>query len=53
MEIPTYLLVSGSGNHIADIVVATYPGLLDHVFDFHYYEQRAIFGSDFRSCAEG
>jgi hypothetical protein len=42
VEIPPDLLVVGSGNHLADIVEATYPDILNGMRDSTFFQQHAI-----------
>jgi len=42
VEIPNDLLVENSGDPISDIVRATYPGLVDDMFDVKFFQDRAI-----------
>jgi len=42
VEIPPDLLVTGSGNYLADIVEATYPDILNGMRDSTFFQQRAI-----------
>ncbi|PNY14174.1 ATP-dependent DNA helicase PIF1 [Trifolium pratense] len=42
IEIPEDLRVKSSGNHIGDIVEATYPDLLHNIGDYTFFQDRAI-----------